>query len=271
MGFSSLFAPNIDKLVAKQDVQGLVKALAHGNEGVRRRAAFALAHLSFEEQAQIMGARALGEFDDAEATNCLLQMLNCMGAQVREAAALVLAQKKGTPAVVAVIEALREKDQNVRYDAAQGLGKIGDQRAVKPLIELLEGPAVKMPVRLAALRSLAEIGDARALPEIMRFVNATLPGCFPDRGADVFFVKDVAKHLGRMGKEAIPALVELLPFGSGFYSPKEEVLAACRQVGPDSIGPLVTALHSRSERERSDAADILNTLGWKPGTSDMVP
>ena len=46
--------------------------------------------------------------------------------------------KIGEPAVEPLIEALKDKDQDVRWEAALALGNIGDERAVEPLIEALK-------------------------------------------------------------------------------------------------------------------------------------
>ena len=46
--------------------------------------------------------------------------------------------KIGEPAVEPLIEALASTDRGVRHSAAYALGKIGDVRAVQPLIELMK-------------------------------------------------------------------------------------------------------------------------------------
>jgi len=54
-----------------------------------------------------------------------------------------------------------EKDSRVRRDAAGALGKIGDARAVEPLIAALKDE--DKDVRTAAARVLGQIRDARAV------------------------------------------------------------------------------------------------------------
>lgn len=69
---------------------------------------------------------------------------------------------EGSPASVPeLIAALEDTHGNVRRMAASTLGKIGDRRAVEPLIALLAQER-KNPVRQAAINALGRIGDPRA-------------------------------------------------------------------------------------------------------------
>jgi len=76
----------------------------------------------------------------------------------------------GEPAVEPLIEALKYKDWYedwyVREEAAEALGKIGDIRAVKPLIEALKDEY--RYVRLKAAKALGKIGDIRAVEAVIK-------------------------------------------------------------------------------------------------------
>jgi len=54
----------------------------------------------------------------------------------------------------------------VHRAAVDLLEKIGDERAVEPLIAALHHPDIR--VRLSAAHGLGKIGDGRALPELER-------------------------------------------------------------------------------------------------------
>jgi HEAT repeat protein len=71
-----------------------------------------------------------------------------------------------------LIEALMDRNRMIRLNATEALGKIGNERAVEPLIKTLENDW-DFVVRLFATEALGKIGDARAVePLIMVLYNA---------------------------------------------------------------------------------------------------
>jgi DNA repair photolyase len=60
-----------------------------------------------------------------------------------------------------LIKALKYDDPNVRYDAAKALGRLGDPRAVEPLISALRD------VCKSAAEALGKIGDSRAIEPLI--------------------------------------------------------------------------------------------------------
>ena len=141
-------------------------------------------------------AESLGKIGDAKAVEPLARAMEDSKFLVRDTATQALG-KIGKPAVEALIEGLRNSDENVRMYAAKALGEIRDIRAVGPLIEALriktrwggaEGsaaqaltdigePAVETliavlkdsddNVRTLAIISLGDIGDARAVEHLI--------------------------------------------------------------------------------------------------------
>jgi HEAT repeat protein len=98
-----------------------------------------------------------------------------------------------------LIEALGyEDDHNIRLAAASALGRIGDTRAVKPLIVALDD---RLRVKEVAAQALGEIGDPVAVEPLI----ATL-------GDENWEVRStVAKALGKIGDpRAKKPLVNLL-------------------------------------------------------------
>jgi hypothetical protein len=98
-----------------------------------------------------------------------------------------------------LIKALKDKDWNVRYDAAYALGDIGDKRAVEPLIKALGDE--HMDVRYAAVYALAKIGDKRAVEPLIKALK--------DKEG---YVRDIAAEaLGNIGdKRAVEPLIKAL-------------------------------------------------------------
>lgn len=78
---------------------------------------------------------------------------------LRESVAEALGVCGGRAAGDALLEALSDQDRVVAENAARGLGRLGDKRAVGPLIDLLSRGG---GVGQAAFEALADIGDPRA-------------------------------------------------------------------------------------------------------------
>jgi len=74
-----------------------------------------------------------------------------------------LGEARSPSGVSELIAALQDPDGNVRRLAASALGKIGDRRAVNPLMALLTRET-KPQVRQSAVKALGRIGDPRARP-----------------------------------------------------------------------------------------------------------
>jgi HEAT repeat protein len=80
----------------------------------------------------------------------------------------------GEPAVPSLMDAINSENPNLRWRAAIALGKMGTP-AVDPLIDVLESrnASVRVPVTWA----LAEIGDARAVPPLLRVLREDQSEC----------------------------------------------------------------------------------------------
>ena len=131
--------PNIEKMEAKHDIKGLVKALGYQKDvDIREAAAFALERIG-----------------DVRAVEPLIATLKDTYTSVRHAAVDALV-KIGAPAVKPLIAALRDSDKNVRYLAVNALCKLGDARAVEPLTAALKDS--DKDVRYAAVDALGKIG-----------------------------------------------------------------------------------------------------------------
>lgn len=176
---SNLFKPDTERLLKKKDVRGLIGALEHSDEMIRRRAAEALGQLESPEALEplivalndpIPNVRAeatysLGKLGDSRAKDPLVTVLNDKDKLVRRAAAISLGKLRDHRAVAYLISLLNEEDeqavfllgesgelvatssligllQSKKYEvcavAAEALGKLRSQEAVKPLIAAVE-------------------------------------------------------------------------------------------------------------------------------------
>ncbi len=111
---SRLFKPNIEKLVARWDVDGLINALNHRDYRIRKKA-----------------AEALGEMKDKEAVDALIKTLKDENSEVRKAAAYALGRIGDERAVKPLVEALKDESLDVRFEVAKALKEVGYRRAAE--------------------------------------------------------------------------------------------------------------------------------------------
>lgn len=122
----SLFGPpNVERLKAKGDIKGLIKALGYEKDSEVRKAA----------------AQALGEIGDTRAVEPLIEALNKdnWGNLVIDAAK-ALGELGDTRAVEPLIAILKKGSQYERIAAAEALSKIGDARGDESLLAVLMDP-----------------------------------------------------------------------------------------------------------------------------------
>jgi hypothetical protein len=81
--------------------------------------------------------RVLGLIRDARAIEPLLVTLHKNDEDIRDDGFADALAKIGTPAVEPLLDTLHDEDERIRSIAADALGKIGDARAIDPLIILL--------------------------------------------------------------------------------------------------------------------------------------
>lgn len=140
--------PNVEKMNASRDVNGLINALGYQKEVNVRRTA----------------AEALGKLGDVRAVEPLLTARKDTNDGVRKAATQALALIGLEPLIVA----LKDSDGDVRKAASEALAEIGDARASEPLIALAIDD-YDYDVQVAAMQALAKIGDSRALEPLIKY------------------------------------------------------------------------------------------------------
>ncbi len=100
-----------------------------------------------------------------------LSELRDINKEKRRTAVMKLGMIGGDEAVRALINLVRNPNEDliVRGRAAMMLGKLGDVRAVDPLIEALDAPGFQ--TRLYAAESLGKLGDRRAIEPLRRVAS----------------------------------------------------------------------------------------------------
>jgi len=124
----TLFRPNVKKLEAEGNVEGLIRALQYSdiNEPWSHQ----------PREVRCLATEALGKIGDGRAAEPL-------------------------------IAALKDEDRDVRWSAAEALTTIDDVRAVEPLIAVLKDNKEFSMLQNRIIEALGKIGDGRAVEPIM--------------------------------------------------------------------------------------------------------
>jgi HEAT repeat protein len=135
---------------------------------------------------------------------------------------------------------LEKDDGEVVNDAAIELAKLGDERSVKPLIEILRADlsTPSLSVNHGVAQALGKIGDARALDIFIQILRK----CGGDE-------RDIAEEaLAKIGEPALDPLIDML-FGDDEYWIAKGAANALGKLGDEqSVEPLIEALELECER-----------------------
>lgn len=159
----------------------------------------------------------------------------------------------------------------LRRNAARALGKLGDRRAVPPLIDCLNCP--DFYVREAAAQSLEMLGDAVAIPTLIQLLNHSIPGTLPaPEQADLAQPYDaIIEALGTLQATDAGSLIQ--PF---LDHPIQRVqYAAARALYQLTHNPtygdrLVQALQGDDLQLRRAALSDLGAIGYLPAAEPIA-
>jgi HEAT repeat protein len=150
----------------------------------------------------------------------------------------------------------------LRCLAIQTLGKLGDNRAIIPLMSLLNDKSENYRIRLAAAESLGKLGDDHAVSPLVDIIS-------DDREHSIYLKESAAKALGMLGDiRALEPLIDVLESKRGirnkFNFLKEQVIEAIRRIGsstPKVTDSLLKALTDEAPSIRLAAIDALGDIG----------
>lgn len=152
-------------------------------------------------------ARALGDLKDPSSVPVLQDALD-LGAsdgassRMNSAIAQALGGIQDPRSVPALLKLLRSKDDYVRIDAIQALAALKATEAVAPLMELALDDASSPQVNRRAVAALGDIGDAKAVPVLLKALYKT-------RG-NQNFASEASFALYQVGTPAVQALVQVV-------------------------------------------------------------
>jgi HEAT repeat protein len=222
--------PDVDKMMTKKDIKGLIKALKYKESDVQKLAAL-----------------YLGEIGDARAVVHLIEALKDKDMGVRCSAADALGKIGDVRAVEHLIEALKDEDEHMREWAAVGLGGIKDTRAVEPLIRGLKDKA--WGVRLQAKKALDKLGwKPRDNTEKAYYIIAT--------------PWDRWDELVRLGKPIVEILIDALK--DEYDLVRMKAAMALGEIGDErALEPLTQILNDKFEDVQKRAKEALEKIMTK--------
>jgi HEAT repeat protein len=189
-------------------------------------------------------------------TTSLPTLLEALGGENRsiyyeviQAEVIQALSKIGVAAVPGLLEALHDKNEDIRSSAAKALGEIGDVAAVPGLLEALHDQ--DKDVRLNVVTVLGQIGDRTVVPSLLEALHDQ---------EDIVRVR-VASVLGEIGDStAVPGLLKALHDQNAVV--RMDVATALGQIGDRmAVLSLLEALHDQDEDVRSSAAKALGQIG----------
>lgn len=264
-----------------RDRRFYVRARAAEFLGMSRnsRALEPLVQLLKDEEPIVRGAAAsaLGKLGDRRAIPPLIEALReGAGEPYMRHVIEALRDLDGPMVLDALIEALGYEQPTVRSGAAEALARLGDRRAIPPLVEMLRGQGP----RDSAARALAAFGRAAVEPLIglldhpnkdVRFFAAKSLGEIGDPSAagpltkllgDEYIIvrKKAAQALAEIGRASVPHLLEVLERGG-----REALVSACEALGElgdvRAVEPLKRLLAHEDELVRLRASQALRRSG----------
>jgi HEAT repeat protein len=122
---------------------------------------------SDDPEERLEGVKGLGETNDPKAVEYLLGAASDPDMRIRVKAIDVLGQIHANEATPILIQRLfmRDTDVGTKQHILASLGKIGDDRATKPIVDFMLRD-METEIRGNAVFALGEIGDKSALPAL---------------------------------------------------------------------------------------------------------
>ena len=159
-----------------------------------------------------------------------------------------------------LIEALRDKDKAIRYEAAAALAYFKESEVVNHLITALQ-KELEITVRVSIADSLGTLGDERAIPALIDAMRWKEPGWVQSA------VKATKSALVKLGSPSLDPLLSVAKEAEGHFG--DSVMDALGELGDRRAMPLLVDVltnETTGSNKKSRAQTALEKLGWKPET-----
>ena len=193
-----------------------------------------------------------------------IQQLGSPDPHLRQQAVVALGKLRNAQAVGALMECLNDPKVEVQAAAAEALGQIGDDRAVKVLIESFLGktyhrldregsPGKYFAIVASAAKALGQIGNAIAVEALFAEVN-TYDRVNQERTAAAVFGLSFVRD-----ERVLSVLLQALQSPSNFVR-YHAALALGKAGKTQAVQPLIAALHDPFSTVQEAAVEALGNL-----------
>ncbi len=224
--------------------RAIVQTLS-GSSDTRALAVLVQAANDEDPQVRTLALQSVGSLSGLRELGPLISALSNRDATLRKTAAETLAGMEPDHVVPPLLAAL---DNDAYGDMARVLGRIGDSRAVEPLLNALAGTTYVS--RQAVLEALGGLRDQRAIPALQRALADDTAGV---REAAVRGLDTLA------ASQTIPQLVEAL--SDPAPAVREAAGAALEHMGPQVLQAMMPSLDNADWRVRLNAVHVLGRIG----------
>jgi HEAT repeat protein len=242
---SKIFGPpDVDKLLKKNDVKGLIKAVDYKDSEVRKNAVLAMKNV---EDRRVVDALIIVMKNDKDS------FVRCKAAYVLEVKKLESVEDERV--VSALIEVLKnDKDDNVRGSVAIALGHKKDVRVGDALLYALMDKSIKNSAWVVF--SLGEIRERRAVKLLIQIMQ---------NGENEWIRGSAVESLGKIGDpSAAEPLIHMLEHGDRVRLRAKAAISLAAVKDARVEGKLVQALMDSCYEVREGAARALTIMKWKP-------
>jgi len=250
-----LFKPNVPKMKARKNVNGLIKLLGDRDADIRIDAARALGELGFprvigplcraladrEWTVRIAVIEALATTQDPKGIQALIEVLKDEIPAVAQSAATALVCY-GQLAVNSLASVLTEREAGARQQAIRALGKIDDERVIPALAVALND--TESSVRVTLAETLGEMSTGQVIPALCQLLQDPDP-----------FVVNTA--IAATEKVGLPAN----PDEQAIYAVAKRDWVRAVVLGSASVESLTRTLKCTDEEVRREAARSLGLIG----------
>ena len=183
-----------------------------------------------------------------------MSALNDSDPVVRVTAAHAMAALPASDASAALVPLLTDKQEFVRREAVNALGKTGGHAAVQPLIQLLSTD--KEPsVRAAAAIALGKIKDDAAVVPLANLLTGSATGKKSKTRENEFVRRSAARALGEIRSRAgVAALVASLSDDQNEIEVRRAAAEALGNIGDASAAPALKTASESTDPYLSRAA-----------------
>jgi HEAT repeat protein len=201
-----------------------------------------------------------GKFKSEITTKRLLKVIEdkTIDSLKRTNAAFALGHTKSEKAVEPLIKLLEENKPTVVKDSVTMLGKLGSEKAVEPLIKLLEDNDKEKNVRYESARSLSLIGSKKAVIPLIKVLG--------DGDEDKKIQRSAYDALNRMdikNQEAVKLLLGMIKKDRDKVERKRAIKLLGRTGSKDVVEPLIDILDESDSRIQEYAIEALGNIGIK--------